>query len=336
MSRATSLERYMLRLVNDARAARGLGNLRLERDLNESAEDHSAWMLRADRFSHTGARDSTAAERMERAGFDFDGDWRAAENLAWTSLGGASGFKDETAALHQALMNSPDHRDNILDPKLEYIGIGIVDGVYRGDRVLMITQNFAATDAPVRLDLGAGAKTAGPTNGPDMLSGTRRSDTLAGKRGDDELTGGGGDDRLSGDAGDDALIGGKGRDHLIGGSGRDRLEGGAGNDRLDGGRQADALDGGAGEDRLRGGAGQDQLAGGRGDDQLSGGGGRDVFVFDLGDGQDAALDFGAGATLRCLRGPSRYEDLRIAQIGRHAVVEYGDGADAVTLRRVDA
>ncbi|CUK00234.1 Cysteine-rich secretory protein family protein [Ruegeria denitrificans] len=155
MSTASTFEQEMLALINDERTSRGLNPLQLETRLNDSAEDHSTWMLNADIFSHTGSGGSSATERMQDAGFDFSGSWRSGENIAWQSERGTEGISDDVEQLHQSLMNSPGHRANILNPDYEYIGIGIEEGDYNGWDAVMVTQNFATTDAEVVLDNGA-------------------------------------------------------------------------------------------------------------------------------------------------------------------------------------
>lgn len=154
MSTASTFEREMLALVNEERTSRGLNPLQLETQLNASSEDHSTWMLDRDIFSHTGAGGSSATDRMRDAGLDLSGSWRTGENIAWQSERGAPGISDDVAQLHQSLMNSPGHRANILNPDFEYIGIGIEAGDMRGFDAVMVTQNFAATDAEVSLDTG--------------------------------------------------------------------------------------------------------------------------------------------------------------------------------------
>ena len=154
MSTANTFEQEMLALINAERTSRGLNPLQLETRLNDSSEDHSTWMLNTDTFSHTGAGGSSATQRMEDAGFDFSGSWRSGENIAWQSERGAPGISDDVEQLHQSLMNSPGHRANILNPDYEYIGIGIEEGDYNGWDAVMVTQNFATTDAAVVLDNG--------------------------------------------------------------------------------------------------------------------------------------------------------------------------------------
>lgn len=158
MTIATEYERYMLELINQERAAVSAPPLQLERNLNLSADRHSAWMLEEDIFDHTGVNGSSATQRMRDAGFDFSGSWSSAENIAVQSERVAEGIMDDVANLHTSLMNSPGHRANILNPDLEYIGIGIAlgdfdfsSGTYES---VIVTQNFASTGGNVDLDLG--------------------------------------------------------------------------------------------------------------------------------------------------------------------------------------
>jgi hypothetical protein len=163
MSTASTFEQQMLALINQERTSRGLEPLQLETRLNDSSEDHSAWMLNADTFSHTGSGGSTATQRMQAAGFDLSGNWRTGENIAWQSERGAPGISDDVQQLHQSLMNSPGHRANILNPDFRYIGIGIETGDMQGYDAVMVTQNFATTDAEVMLDSGGNTTPPAPT-----------------------------------------------------------------------------------------------------------------------------------------------------------------------------
>ena len=164
MSKASKVERLMLDLMNEARADVGVAPLKLALDLNESAEDHSAWMLDKDRFSHTGAGGSSAGDRMEDAGFRFSGSWSWGENIAWQSKRGASGIADDVEDLFESLMNSPGHRANILSAKFDYVGIGVEMGDLYGWDAVMVTQNFASTSASVALDKGGSTPAPGTTN----------------------------------------------------------------------------------------------------------------------------------------------------------------------------
>ena len=275
MAVATTLERYMFELVNTDRTNLGLSPLVLETNLNTSADTHTAWMISADIFSHTGDGNSTATERMIDADFDFSGSWRSAENLAAVSVSGYDSLFDEVLQLHNNLMNSTGHRANLLNPDLTYIGIGIDVGPLTYDTTsgprafdsVLVTQNFAATQG---------------TGDPD-IQGESVPIFINGDSGDDHIDGGNGNDSLTGGAGSDTLAGVDGDDTLIGGSDDDYVHGNGGNDTVDGGGGDDTVIGGPGDDRVLGGAGHDELTGGNGRDTLLGGGGDDLFFAQAGD-----------------------------------------------------
>ncbi|OED50380.1 hypothetical protein AB838_02430 [Rhodobacteraceae bacterium (ex Bugula neritina AB1)] len=324
MSQASDLERQMLELINAERTSRGLNPVQLELRLNDSAEDHSEWMLQADVFSHTGSGGSSAGDRMEDAGFAFSGSWTWAENIAWQSERGAPGLADDVIDLHNSLMNSPGHRANILNANVEVIGIGIEQGNFKGWDAVMVTQNFAKTSAQLQLDNGSGGGSGGSTGQATMgndaitltssgnLDGLAGNDTLTGSSGSDRLDGNDGRDKLKGMGGHDALNGGSQADTLQGGGGDDDLNGGSGNDKLRGQSGSDDIDGGSGNDKLWGGTGRDTLDGGSGNDKLTGKGGGDIFVFSSGD--DTVTDFNPSASgeridLRNADGITSYGDL---------------------------
>jgi Ca2+-binding RTX toxin-like protein len=139
---------------------------------------------------------------------------------------------------------------------------------------------------------GAGLDTLQGGNGDDSLSGGSEQDLLFGEAGNDSLDGGDGVDQLVGGDGDDSLTGGSGADVLLGDAGIDVLSGGDGNDELQGGSDADSLSGDAGDDNLFGDDGNDSLHGGKGNDQLIGDGGDDIYLFNIGDGQDIIFEQG--------------------------------------------
>lgn len=363
MTTASALEREMLNLINGERASRGLDPLKLELNLNQSAEDHSEWMLAADTFSHTGAGGSSATQRMDAAGFDFSGSWRSGENIGFQSERGAPGVSDDVAAIHQALMNSSGHRANILNARFDYVGLGIEIGDYKGYNVVMVTQNFAATQGSVDLDGGSApvvppvaAPSAPPQTGPNEITGTSGSNTLTGTGGDDLIDGQGGKDNLRGRAGDDELRGGSGDDKLNGGSGRDALIGGSGKDRAEykdasSGVRADLQNSGvnsgeaAGDtyssierllgsghgDRLSGDGGNNKIWGGNGADRIEGRGGNDTLKG--GSGRDT-LDGGSGND--SLTGGRGVDTFVYGEgDGRDRVLDFQDDRDVLDLRDLD-
>jgi uncharacterized protein YkwD len=207
MSNANALELEMLDLINAERTQRGLGELQLNTVLNRAAEDHSDWMLDTNTFSHTGIGGSNPGDRMDDAGFVFSGSWRWAENVGWQSARGAAGYSDDVAQVHAALMNSPGHRANLLNPNLELIGIGIEIGTFTtqsGDwQAVMVTQKFATTGADTSAQIDPG--TIEPEPQPEPVDPPQPEDPVDPGDGGLELAGTSGNDALNGDDTNDLL-----------------------------------------------------------------------------------------------------------------------------------
>jgi len=121
------LEVRMLELVNKERVAAGLRPLAPDPELREVARRHSADMFARGYFAHDTPEGRDPFARMRAANVRFE---TAGENLA---------LAPTVPVAHRGLMNSPGHRENILQPQFGRIGIGIMDGGIRG---LMISQEF--------------------------------------------------------------------------------------------------------------------------------------------------------------------------------------------------
>lgn len=145
MSQANTHEQFMLELINAERAKVGAQPLAFDSDLNESAENHSSWMIATDTFSHTGANGSSPGDRMSAAGYNFTGSWAWAENIAWMSTRTPDGLQDEVQQLHTMLMNSAGHRANLLNDTFREIGVGFEVGQFDRFEGAFVTQNFART-----------------------------------------------------------------------------------------------------------------------------------------------------------------------------------------------
>ncbi len=177
MSEANQYEQEMLDLINAERAAANLNPLVFNSDLNEASEDHSEWMLETDSFTHTGVDGSSSRERIEAAGYELEGNWKTGENIAWVNEAGSNGLSDEVVRLHTNLMNSPEHRANILNPDFEEIGIGIETGDFDENGQLVdsvfVTQNFGTTSSTtVTVPAPEPDETPEQTPAPDITAGT--------------------------------------------------------------------------------------------------------------------------------------------------------------------
>jgi uncharacterized protein YkwD len=117
----------MLDLVNGERVKAGLQPLAPDAELTEVARKHSADMFARGYFSHYSPEGRSPFDRMREARVTY---LTAGENLA---------LAPTLTIAHNGLMNSPGHRANILRGQFGRVGIGVMDGGWRG---LMISQEF--------------------------------------------------------------------------------------------------------------------------------------------------------------------------------------------------
>ncbi|MDI3538297.1 MAG: hypothetical protein PWP12_504 [Bacillota bacterium] len=120
-------EARMVELVNQERVKAGLKPLVVDMRLVETARAKSRDMIEGSYFGHNSPVLGSPFEQMRRSGISYH---YAGENLA-----GAPTVEQA----HAALMKSPGHRANILNPNFTRIGVGIADG---GPYGKMFTQQF--------------------------------------------------------------------------------------------------------------------------------------------------------------------------------------------------
>jgi len=121
------LEHQMLNLINEERISRGIKPLVMDPELTPVARAHSGDMFARGYFSHYTPEGEDPFERMKDADVRFR---TAGENLA---------LAPTLQLAHTGLMNSPGHRENILNPNFGRVGIGILSGGRRG---IMVSQEF--------------------------------------------------------------------------------------------------------------------------------------------------------------------------------------------------
>jgi uncharacterized protein YkwD len=92
-------------VTNAARRAAGVPALRLDPELSRVADLHSYWMDRKDQLFHS-----------NRLG------WKVTN---WSTLGENVGVGTSIASLQQAFMNSPTHRQNVLDGGYRHVGVSV-------------------------------------------------------------------------------------------------------------------------------------------------------------------------------------------------------------------
>jgi uncharacterized protein YkwD len=107
-------------LINDARRAAGVGPLTENAALDRAAVGHSADMVGAGYFDHTGPDGRSAGQRFLAAGFLLRPGGAIGENLGGATLSNAT-----PAAIVASWMGSPGHRANILSPGYSETGLGV-------------------------------------------------------------------------------------------------------------------------------------------------------------------------------------------------------------------
>lgn len=131
MERLHEMKKEVIRLVNVERAKRGLPPLQYNPTLEGSAQIYAEDMAEDGFFGHVSPEGETLEQRMEQSGFFerfYDRGCICTEHY---TLGEnlARGQKTPDEVM-KAWMNSPSHRDAILNPEFTDIGIGIYAGIW--------------------------------------------------------------------------------------------------------------------------------------------------------------------------------------------------------------
>jgi len=112
---ASAAEKRVFDELNQERAKAGLPALEWNELAAEAARRHAALLAQNAELSHQFAGEPSLAERLGTAGVRFT---RAGENVARTQ---------HIEDIHPALMTSPGHRANILSPRYNAAGVGVVE-----------------------------------------------------------------------------------------------------------------------------------------------------------------------------------------------------------------
>jgi hypothetical protein len=102
-------------LTNQDRKAQGLQPLEWNAALAAAAQTHAALMAQQQQLSHQYPGEAELMQRAEQAGAHFQA---IAENVA---------MAPDADGVENAWMHSMPHRTNILDPKMNALGVGVVE-----------------------------------------------------------------------------------------------------------------------------------------------------------------------------------------------------------------
>ncbi|MCK4342635.1 MAG: CAP domain-containing protein [Phycisphaerae bacterium] len=112
----------VLRLVNVERAYQGLDSVMYNATLEQQAEQYACELIHYQFFDHVNpVTGSTLDERADEFGYEY---WSIGENLA-------AGQPSPVEAV-QDWMDSPEHRENVLNPAFTELGVAVrVGGEYQ-------------------------------------------------------------------------------------------------------------------------------------------------------------------------------------------------------------
>lgn len=119
----------IVELTNKRRTENGITPLKIDDKLNEAARQKAADMFALNYWSHVSPREVNPWTFIVNAGYSY---LYAGENLArdFFNAGGVV----------EAWMNSPTHRDNILNNRYRDIGVAVVDGILQGQETTVVVQ----------------------------------------------------------------------------------------------------------------------------------------------------------------------------------------------------
>lgn len=127
-------QKKIIELTNIERQKLGLSSVSENEALDKAANLKAQNMFSENYWAHFAPSGKTPWDFILGSGYKFT---FAGENLAknfYTS--------DEVV---KAWMASPTHRDNLLNPKYQDIGIAVVDGVLNGQKTTLVVQEFGTT-----------------------------------------------------------------------------------------------------------------------------------------------------------------------------------------------
>lgn len=128
---AIVLPKVLVDYANENRATKSYGHLAINPILEKAAQLKANHMAENGYFAHKSPDGKTPWYWFREVGYDFS---FAGENLAVN-------FND-SVDVSNAWMNSPGHRDNILNSNFSEIGIATAEGMYQGRRTTFVVQLF--------------------------------------------------------------------------------------------------------------------------------------------------------------------------------------------------
>jgi len=144
---ATNIDvNQVLASTNEERARLGLQPLQINEKLNQAAVAKAQHMFSEQYWAHSSPSGVQPWSFIKNAGYVYK---YAGENLARDF--------DSTGEMMVAWMNSPTHKENIINPNFTQIGLAVVNGTLNGFNTTLVVQMFAAPGA-VEIKQSAGGE----------------------------------------------------------------------------------------------------------------------------------------------------------------------------------
>jgi uncharacterized protein YkwD len=149
------------------RASHGLPALERDPELDAAAEAHSQEMARLRIFAHVLPASGSLGDRLRARGY------------AYRSIGENIGLSSDVATAHEAIVGSPAHLGNILDPRHRRLGLGAASGLTAdGVEGVYLTEVFAAPVVALADPVGEVARLIATERKKRGLPALRRDATL--------------------------------------------------------------------------------------------------------------------------------------------------------------
>ena len=128
-------QKKLIELTNNEREKKGLTPVSENEALNKAAELKAKNMFEENYWAHFAPSGKTPWDFILGSGYKFT---FAGENLA------KNFYSSEDVVV--AWMQSPTHRDNLLNANYKDIGIAVVEGILNGQKTTLVVQEFATTE----------------------------------------------------------------------------------------------------------------------------------------------------------------------------------------------
>jgi uncharacterized protein YkwD len=151
-------------LLNSERAAQGLRALTENDRLTAASDAYADQMVRQRFFGHVSPDGRTLVRRLWDVGYlGRTADWLAGENIAWAEARQAT-----PREVMSGWMGSPEHRDNILEPRFRDVGLGVSLGSPEGGATdaATYTTDFGMVDGTTTQTPRQSRPTATDSDGP--------------------------------------------------------------------------------------------------------------------------------------------------------------------------